>query len=195
MVYLSRQKGRRDMSPSVELTDQIFARLQAHAVPLVDTPLTVIERALDALEAADEEPAPQGKVDGLRSFNPAAAPNLAHTTPRRAEVGGATLPKSKSYWNPIMFEVIEHAAKQGVSAEDLLDLLTIPAVKGKKEDNGYRYLPEADLSVQGQDANSAWKQTHRIASSVGIRVQVVFVWQDNPKAAMPGATGSFFVEA
>jgi len=182
------------MPPSVELTDQIFARLQAHAVPLVDTPLTVIERALDALEAADEEPAPQRKVGGPRSFNPAAAPNLAHTTPRRAEVGGATLPKSKSYWNPIMFEVIELAAKQGISAEDLLDLLTIPAVKGKKEDNGYRYLLEADLSVQGQDANSAWKQTYRIASSVGIRVQVVFVWQDNPKAAMPGMTGSFFIE-
>ena len=48
--------------------------------------------------------------------------------------------------------------------------------------------------MQGQDANNAWKQTYRIASSFGIHVQVVFVWQENPKAAMPGATGSFFVE-
>jgi hypothetical protein len=183
------------MTPSIDLTDDLFTRLQKHAVPLVDTPLTVIARALDALEAGDEEPSSQAASPaGPRSFNPAAAPNLSHTTPRRAQVADKALPKNQTYWNPIMFAVITEAAKKGVSTEDLLDLLTIPSVKGKKEDSGYRYLQEAGLSVQGQDANSAWKQTYRIASSVGVPVQVVFVWQDNPKAAMPGATGSFFVE-
>ena len=182
------------MTPSIDLTDELFTRLQKHAVPLVDTPLTVIARALDALEAGDEEPSSLTKPAGPRSFNPAAAPNHAHTTPRRAEVANKPLSKSATYWNPIMFAVITEAAKQGASTEDLLDLLTIPAVKGKKEDSGYRHLPEAGLSVQGQDANSAWKQTHRIASSLGVHVQVVFIWQENPKAAMPGVTGSFFIE-
>jgi len=182
------------MSPSIDLTDELFSRLQKHAVPLVDTPLTVIARALDALEAGDEEPAREGQATGLRSFNPAAAPNLAHTTPKRAEIAGISLPKAQTYWNPIMFGVITEAAKQGVKAEDLLDLISSPAVKGKKEDSGYRYLPEAGISVQGQDANSAWKQTYRVASSCGVHVHVVFGWQDNPKAAMPGQIGSFFVE-
>jgi hypothetical protein len=182
------------MTPSIDLTDDLFTRLQKHAVPLVDTPLTVIARALDALEAGDEEPSSPIQPAGPRSFNPAAAPNLSHTTPRRAEVADKSLSKTETYWNPIMFAVIVEAAKKGTSTEDLLDLLTIPSVKGKKEDSGYRHLPEAGLSVQGQDANSAWKQTYRIASSIGIHVQVVFVWQDNPKAAMPGVTGSFFVE-
>lgn len=182
------------MSPSIDLTDELFTRLQKHAVPLVDTPLTVIARALDALEAGDEEPSSPAQTAGPRSFNPAAAPNLSHTTPRRAQVAGRSLAKNDTYWNPILFAVIVEAAKQGTSAEDLLDLLTVPAVKGKKEDSGYRYLAEAGLSVQGQDANSAWKQTYLVASSIGIHVQVVFVWQDNPKAAMPGVTGSLFVE-
>lgn len=184
------------MSPSIDLTDELFSRLQKHAVPLVDTPLTVIARALDALEAGDEEPAHQGQgqATGPRSFNPAAAPNLSHTTPRRAEIGGISLPKAQTYWNPIMFAVIKEAAKHGVKAEDLLDLISSPAVKGKKEDSGYRFLPEAGISVQGQDANSAWKQAYRVASSCGVQIQVVFAWQDNPKAAMPGQTGSFFVE-
>lgn len=182
------------MAPSIEITDEIFARLQRHAVPLVDTPLTIISRALDALEAGDEDTISSAASTGPRSFNPAAPPNLSHTTPKRAQVAGNALPKGETYWNPIMFAVITQAAKNGVSAEDLLDLLTIPAVKGKKEGSGYRYLAEAGISVQGQDANSAWKQAYRIASSIGVPVQVVFVWQDTPKAAMPNATGSFFVE-
>lgn len=182
------------MSPSIELTDEIFSRLQKHAVPLVDTPLTVIERALDALEAGDEEPAGDAQPGGPRSFNPAAAPNLSHTTPRRANVAGRTLAKADTYWNPILFAVIEEAAKKGTSPEDLLELLTIPSVKGQKEGSGYRFLPEAGISIQGQDANSAWKQTYRVASSIGVHVHVVFVWQDTPKAAMPNVTGSLFIE-
>lgn len=181
------------MPPSIEIPDELFARLQKHAVPLVDTPLSVITRALDALEAGDEMPQPPQSA-GPRSFNPSAAPNLSHTTPTRALVGEATLPKSQAYWNPIMFAVIAEAANRGTTTDDLLDLLTIPAVKGEKEGSGYKYIAEAGLSVQGQDANSAWKQTYRIASSVGVHVQVVFVWQENPKAAMPGVTGSFFIE-
>lgn len=182
------------MSPTIDLTDEIFSRLQKHAVPLIDTPLTVISRALDALESGDEDPSGHAQSTGPRSFNPAAAPNLSHTTPRRAQVAGRPLAKADTYWNPIMFAVIEEAARKGTGADDLLELLTIPSVKGQKEGSGYRYLPEAGISVQGQDANSAWKQTYRIASSIGIHVQVVFVWQDTPKAAMPNVTGSFFIE-
>lgn len=181
------------MSPTIEITDEIFARLQKHAIPLVDTSLTVISRALDALEAGDEDPIVP-TATGPQSFNPAAAPNLTHTTPRRAQVDGHSLSKGETYWNPIMFAVITAAAKKGTSADDLLDLLTIPAVKGEKVGSGYRYLPEAGISVQGQDANSAWKQTYRVASSIRVHVQVVFVWQDTPKAAMPNITGSFFIE-
>jgi hypothetical protein len=182
------------MSPSIDLTDELFARLQKHAVPLVDTPLTVITRALDALEAGDEDPVSPVTSAGPRSFNPAAPPNLSHTTPRRAEVAGQALPRGETYWNSILFAVLNEAAKKGTSAQDLIELLTIPCVQGEKEGSGYRYLPQAGISVQGQDANRAWKQTYRIASSIGVPVQVLFVWQDNPKAAMPNSTGSFFVE-
>jgi hypothetical protein len=181
------------MTPSVDLSDEVFARLQKHAIPLVDTPLTVISRALDALEAGDEDPVPHS--DGSKqSFNPAAPPNLTHTTPKRAEVGGQQLSKANTYWNPIMFAVIAEAAKKGANAEDLLDLLTVPAVKGEKKGAGYRFIPEAGISVQGQDANNAWKQTYRVASSIGVAVQVVFYWQDTPKAAMPNVVGTFFIE-
>ena len=39
------------MSPSVELSPKPFARLQAHAVPLVDSIESVINRIVDYYEA------------------------------------------------------------------------------------------------------------------------------------------------
>lgn len=178
----------------IELPDDLFARLQRHAVPLVDTPISVIERALVALEAGDESAVDAVRPGSPRTFNPAAPPNLRHTTPREITVGSAALKKGAIYWNALMFAVIAEAASRGIGKEDLLDLLMINCVGAQKEDQGYRYLPSVGISVQGQDANAAWRQTYRIASSIGIRVAVVFAWQDHDKAAFPNSLGSFFVE-
>lgn len=181
------------MPITITLPDELFAKLQKHAVPLVDTPLTVIERALTALEEGDEEPRKAQSGSDVRSFNPAAPPSLSFTTPQVARVGGKMLPKSKTYWNPIMYSVIEEAAKKGVSQDDIADLITVPYVEGRKEDNGYKFVEVAGISVQGQDANSAWKQTYRLASSFAIDIEVEFSWQNTDKAAMPNTAGSFYI--
>lgn len=182
------------MPHSITLPDDVFARLQKHAVPFVDTPVSVIDRALSALEAGDEEPVEPNPLNGPRSFNPAAPPNLAHTTPQKILVAGKPLPKGQIYWNPLMFAVILEAAARGVCAEDLMELITVNRVAGRKEDQGYRYLAAAGISVQGQGANAAWKQAYRVAASIGIALEVVFAWQDTDKAAMPNTLGTFFVE-
>lgn len=114
--------------------------------------------------------------------------------PRKAVLAGRTLPASATYWNPIMHAVIEEAARRGVGSADLLELMTINCVAGEKTADGYKYLPGAGLSVQGQAADAAWRQAYRVASSVGIGLEVQFIWQDNDKAAMPNMLGSFFVE-
>lgn len=176
----------------ITLPDELFAKLQAHAIPLVDTPLTIIERAIAALEAGDEDAT--SSKHGARSFNPGAAPNLAHTTPRKVAIAGKSLPAAATYWNPIMFAVIREAAARGISTADLMELITVNCVAGEKTDHGYKFIEEAGLSVQGQDANAAWKQAYRVASSVGIGLEIEFAWQDNEKAAMPNTLGSFYVE-
>lgn len=180
------------MPHTIELPDDLFAKLQKHAVPFVDTPITVIERAVNALEEGDEEPADtRGRP---RTFNPAAPPNLTFTKPRSAVVNGRPLPYSQAYWNAIMFEVIKEAAKRRTSTQDLLDLITVNSQPGERHDNGFTFIKEAGLSIQGQDANGAWRQTYVIASSIGISVEIIFAWQNNPKAAMPNTVGSFHVD-
>jgi hypothetical protein len=60
---------------------------------------------------------------------------------------------------------------------------------GRKEDEGYRFMPEIGLSIQGQDANSAWRGARHIARQLGIPVETEFLWRHKEGAAFPGVTG------
>lgn len=182
------------MPYTIELPDELFAKLQQHAVPLIDTPLTVIARALEALAQGDEEPSALQSGSVSRTFNPAAPPDLAHTKPTIATLAGKNQPDAMLYWNPLLLAVIREAALRGVATQDILDLITVNKAKGEKIGPGFNYVKEANLSVQGQDANNAWRQIYRLASSFGIPLEVVFRWQSNEKAAMPNMSGSFFIE-
>jgi len=180
------------MSRMIEISDELFARMQAFAAPLVDTPETIISRALSALEAGNGL-ARHDLGSKTRSFNPAAPPSLAHTTPKRMVLAGRVLPRAETYWNTLMLEVIRRARDEGLTPNQLLSALSVNSVAGEKDLNGYKFLSDVGISVQGQDANSAWRQTYDLATTIGVAVEVEFVWQDTPKAAMPGVTGRFTV--
>lgn len=182
------------MSYKIEIPDDLFAKLQKHAVPLVDTPIDVIERAVRALEAGDEDAANAVSPAGERTFNPSAAPNLSFTTLKSARIAEKVLPKTDTYWNSVLHAVIMEAAAMGHPAQDIFDVISVNCQLGKREDNGFKYLENAGISIQGQAANSAWKQAYVIASSFGIELNVTFSWQANEKAAMPNASGSMYFD-
>lgn len=179
------------MTHTIEISDDLFARLQKHAIPFVDTPVTVMERALVALEAGDED---KEEGRGIRAFNPAAPPDLKFTSVLKASVSGKSLKKSDCYWNTILMTIIASAAKNGVSSIDILDLITVNSEEGQRDDNGYKYIEAANISVQGQDSNAAWRIAYILASSFGIELDIMFAWQDHPKAVMRSQQGTFFLE-
>lgn len=179
------------MSPNISLSENLFTRLQRHAVPFVDTPESVIARALDALEVGGKAPAP-GR-EGPRHFNPAAPPNLSFTTPRKIILNGHTFPKDDRYWNTLLFACIKEAGVQGCPAQKIADMLVIPHSLGQKDGNGYVYIEEAGISVQGQSSNRAWKQAQIVASALNFSLEVEFVWQNTEKAAIPNGTGLFTI--
>ena len=179
------------MSPTLSISEGLFGRLQQHAVAFVDTPETVIARALDALESKNEpEPKP---ADGPRSFDPASPPNLAFTTVKKITLDGKTLTKGETYWNPLMFICVRLAASKGLPPQQIGDLMVVPHVVGEKTNDGYVFIHEAGVSVQGQASNGAWKQAHHIATSLNIPLAVDFVWQNNEKSALPNVSGRFEV--
>lgn len=169
-------------------TPSLFARLQSHAAPFVDTIDDVIGRALDALEAA-KGVAVVGASAAQHVYDPAAMPSLTYTTPKKLSLNGALIIK-EVYWNTLMNETIRAAGKQGLSPEFILGMMKVPAKAGAFDGPGYKFIEEAGISVQGQNANRAWQQTYVIADALGFSVEAEWVWQDNDKAHLPKAVGS-----
>lgn len=189
------RKGQ-SLMPPVDLSTKTITRLQKHAIPLIDTFDTVIAKLLDAYDAGP----PSGVVihqshTSIQVFDPAAPPNLAYTSVKSIRFCGEVLPPSETYWNPLMHTAIRKVAEGGISTAKLKSHVLANSVLGKKEDDGYKYLADVGLSVQGQDANGAWKTTYHLASTFHLPLEVVFVWQNNPKATAPNTTGSLTVQS
>lgn len=180
------------MPHHVELSDVMFERLQRLATPLVDNIESVIGRLADFYEqghptAVTGKPPESAAEWGRRVFSAASPPDLTHTKVLRIKIGGT--PLSKARWNGLLFEMIRRATSRISNGDDAKRLILVNFVSGRKEDEGYRFLPEIGFSVQGQDANSAWRGACHIARQLGIPVEAEFLWRHKEGAAFPGVTG------
>jgi hypothetical protein len=80
-------------------------------------------------------------------------------------------------------------AKASVTPDELRRLVSVNFVNGKREDEGYHFFADMDLSIQGQDATTVWKAAYRIARQLGIPIEAEFQWRAKDGAAFPGVTG------
>lgn len=172
--------------PEITIEESTFERLQRHAKPFVDTPDTVIVRALDALERLDqsEMTEPEGGAQAERRINPRALPSLTHTKILDAAIDGE--PVSKPNWNLLLDEMLRRAKARVGNYEKLRQICPVNIVKGKKEDEGYSHLPDIGVSVQGQDANGACRAVVMAAQALGIGLDIGFMWRLKEAAAFPG---------
>ena len=186
------------MSPAVDLSPTTFSRLQKHAVPLVDSIESVINRVLDAYETKSGTPvespgAAEGHPTG-RQFNPNTPPDLTHTKVLAIEFGGKPLARGEANWNGLLNAAIREAKARAKSPVDLKKLVIVNCVEGEKSNEGYRFLSDVGLSVQGQDANGAWKAACHVAQQLGRELKAIFIWREKEGAAFPGVTGEFHIK-
>ena len=167
-------------------------RLKIYAEPFVDTVDSVVNRLIDAFEANSSGPL-KAAPSASSALDAASPPNLAFTTVHNVVLNGVRLPSSESKWNGLMIAAIQQA-KKSMTTEEIDKLVIINHVLGKKTDIGYKYLADVGISVQGQDANHAWKATYEILKELKISAEIEFSWQNNPKASSPGARGKFVVK-
>ena len=186
------------MSPQVNLSNQLYAKLQSVAVPFVDTPETAIEKALDfyinkkGSSDANAQSLVQNDIE--MKVDPDNPPDLSFTRPMAIEVEGMSLSKGDLYWNPLMYKIIAMAAAKLGNTDDLKKILLCNYMDGPgKPGTGYHLVPGTKLSVQGQAANPAWKTIAHVAKKMGFTLDVTFVWESNPKAAYPGKTATMSV--
>lgn len=160
-----------------------FLRLQKHAIPLVDTIDSVINRALDALEGHQTP-----NNSELKSYTADQHPDLTFTIIRSATIENTKLAKGKLYWNHILRDLVTRANKKGFDATKIMDTIGINTQIGTTEDKSYTFIDAVGISVQGQNSNDAWRAIVNLAKSFNLKIEVEFEWQQNDKAALPGQT-------
>jgi hypothetical protein len=184
--------------PSIEISPQTFARLQACAVPLVDNIETVITRLIDFYEAREGASVPGSGAEAaseVRQFNPLSPPNLTHTKVLAVEFCGRPMEHRQANWNGLLDAAVREAKIHAKSTSELKQLIIIPFAEGPKTDEGFRFLSDVGVSVQGQDANGAWRGACHIAQRLGLAIAATFVWREKEGAAFPGVTGRLSVAA
>jgi len=169
----------------ITIEQATFERLQRHAKPLVDTTDTVVNRALDALEKVEEPTVTiGGQNSGERQIDPRILPNLTYTKVLEASIDGKVIKKPN--WNLLLDWMLIRAMKQLSDFNKLHKLCPVNMVKGRKEGEGYRYLADIDISVQGLDANTACRTLVGAAQGLGMALEISFMWRLKEKAAHPG---------
>ena len=169
----------------ITIQEATFARLQRHARPLVDEADAVINRALDALEQSELDPPPDNRIATEHSIDLRNLPNLKHTKILDASINGERIPRAN--WNALLRQMIRLGMERfDHDYLEFLQICPVRMVKGKKEDEGFRYLSGLNVSVPGQDSNDACRAITTLAQLLSLDIEIVFVWRQKEDAVHPG---------
>lgn len=181
------------MMPVVRINDATFADISTlNTWFKTKSPSETIDRIVrDAMEQLGIEHDEEAVGSAIASTNGTllfdSAPSLTFTKPMKASIGSETVKNPN--WASILHVMIAQVKAKGLEGEKLVRELGVPSKTTNYEDDGYRYIPELGISVQGQSAAEAWKEVDRLAKKWLIPVNVEFVWRQNPKAQHPGKAG------
>ena len=170
----------------IRVDDSTYERLGNHAQPF-ETEDEVINRALDALDQQADSPAltTVSGTDSERWIDPLRLPDMMFTKVLDATIQGKMV--TRPNWNRLLLTMVRLAHAHTRNFEELTRLFpTINLVRGQKVDQGYRYLSDIGVSVQGQPANSACTSVVMTAQQLGIALDIGFMWRDKEDAAHPG---------
>lgn len=177
--------------PTITLSDGTYAKVKAHAEPLVDSADSVISRIFDFY--ATHNAANGLGVSQSQSTKPSivtlavGSRELTHTRLLTATVDGVQLYRPD--WNSLARD-LHVMAKKRLGSFDVVRAATSANLRQDRfEENGFRYLPEAEFSIQGCDANNSCECAFRLAKAMRISLRVTFEWRERNDAAYPGQTG------
>ena len=177
------------MPHAIDLSDAAFAMLQSLAKPFVDTPESVIVFLAEE-EIKRRETGPSRKElglsvnDGSLRLDPDQHESLTHAKLLTASFDGKDLHRPK--WNGLLDHVHVIARQRLGSFEALQRVSSAHIRPGRYEQDGFHYLADADLSIQGVDSNQAWSHALGLARHLRASIRVRFEWRHKDGAARPG---------
>lgn len=174
--------------PQVEVTQSTFDRLQRQAALHSITVDEIINRCVSDLETA-YVPLPHPwpiKVQEIY-IDPDNLPSMKHTNILDATIDGRRI--RKPLWNSIMSQMIINALKNFVDFNELQSICPIGMTYGHKSDQGYVYIPEVGLSLQGQTAQVACETIIALSRRMNTSLEIHFMWRAKEGAFYPGQRG------
>jgi len=181
------------MMPVIRIDDATFSSLSTLKTWFgTKTPSETIARVvIEAMEQLgferDDEPDPQVVVSQEGAMQFSDAPALTFTKPLAASLNGKAIQNPR--WSSILIAMLTHLKAAGLTIEQLIRELHIPAKVGSYIGEGYLYHDKLGISLQGQSAADAWREVDRLAKKWKVPVRVDFCWRQNSKAQFPGRTG------
>ena len=178
--------------PTITLSDAYDAKLKLLVKePFVDTRESLIQDLIDeAVTRRGVTPSGNGHAnaakDNFLRLKPDVPDDLAFTRVLSAAVDGRELHRPK--WNGLMDYLHVLGLKRLGSFDSLKRSSGARIRQGRFEEEGFKYLSEADLSIQGVDANLAWAHSLRLARALGAPIKLTVEWRDREGAAHPGKT-------
>ncbi len=169
----------------IDIQKTTFKRLQHHAEPLVDSNDSVINRALDALEMQNStgrrlEP----NENAVQPIDPAKLPDLRHTKIISASISQQALKSPK--WNSLLKKLLIISMQRLGSFDELERISSINMKEGYYETSGYKYIKQANISVQGTSANDACHAIVNIARQLNIDLEITIQWRQKEGSKFPG---------
>lgn len=132
-------------------------------------------------------PAQSTPLNTERQIDPLQLPDLLHTKILEVEVAGAAVQNPS--WNTLLKMMIRSAIKRGRAFDEIARMCPHTIINGRKQDKGYRYLPDIDVSVRYHAVNKACPAVVKIAQYLGIALDIGLLWRNKEDAAYPGERG------
>ncbi|SFG14476.1 T4SS efffector SepA family protein [Roseobacter denitrificans] len=176
---------------NIEVYARDFQRLQAFATPLVDSAATAFAKVLDiaeAAEAAKDSRSSRTEVELAtrmgKHFGPHEVPPLRHTKVLEGSFAGREI--EKPTWDALVKASLHALWNEHGEFRAVKNCSGANIVEGVKSDEGYKFLPELNLSYQGVSSDDAIEIAIRSARSLKQSLQIDFVWRDKKGAYLPG---------
>lgn len=176
--------------PTIEITEPDFKRMQLLAEPLVDTPASLFTKMLDVFEKHGKNLvsslASSNRETKVYSFD--APPPLVHVKVISGLIGTST--PRKANWDSMVALCLELVLEQNVSPERAGTLIDLNIKRGRKVDEGYKYLEDSNVSYQGVSAKHAALIIGKTARFLRSGAHVDFIWREREDAFAPGKVGA-----
>lgn len=183
----------------IEISNELFKRLQNIAEPFIDTPESIINRALDALENRSKSHVtkPPSKPISATTFldtytDLKQLPSLKHTKILDARIGEQIITGT---WAESFSSTLKIAAKILNSPSEVIPLsrANIQTGRGDKE-KGFEYIPEIGLSFQRCDADVTFRHIYDLVRELDLYLKIKICWSNNPKAAFPDRSANIVIK-